>query len=33
MLGANAAQVYGFDVAKLEALAAQIGPVRGQIGR
>ena len=26
MLGRNAARVYGFDVEKLEGIAAQIGP-------
>ena len=33
MLGETAARVYGFDVAKLSALAAQIGPEREKVGR
>jgi len=33
ILGTTAAQVYGFDVEKLSALAARIGPERNRIGR
>ena len=33
MLGATAAKVYGFDVEKLSAIAAQIGPEIQKIGR
>ena len=33
MLGETAAKVYGFDVAKLSSLVAQIGPERVELGR
>jgi predicted TIM-barrel fold metal-dependent hydrolase len=33
MLGTNAIECYGFDRARLEAVAARIGPPRGEIGR
>jgi predicted TIM-barrel fold metal-dependent hydrolase len=32
MLGRNAARVYGFDVEKLEAIAARIGPEKASFG-